>query len=258
MSNDETSSNVTSSPAAKAKPSFFSRTKLATLALFATPVFLLAYYFNDHPYKAELAHRSVSLSHYSQEQRLNFITAARALDGTVIEPGQTFSFNAKVGPRTGSRGFVPASSYLGGSRVSSEGGGICLVSSCLYQTALLSGLTIKERAAHTTCVRSVPPGLDATVWYGKADLKLVNNYKQPVQIRCQTENSPAELVISIVGTDEMKAQAQTRELRRRELAFDGHNLLVEVYLDNKSGPANSSLAKSGQANLVSRDSYRVP
>lgn len=227
--------------------------KLATLALFATPIFLLAYYFNDHPYKAEIARRTVSLSHYSREQRLNFITAARALDGAVIEPGQTFSFNAKVGPRTGSRGFVPAASYLGGSRVSSEGGGICLISSCLYQAALLSGLQIKERAAHTTCVRSVPPGLDATVWYGKADLKLVNNYKQPVQIRCDTE-APQELAISFFGTEAMKTQAQSRQLRRRELAFDGRNLLVEVYLDGN----NLNLADQKRANLISRDSYRLP
>ncbi len=225
--------------------------QLATVALFATPIFLLTYYFNDHPYKAELARRTVSLSQYSREQRLNFITAARALDGAVIEPGQTFSFNAKVGPRTGSRGFVPAGSYLGGARVSSEGGGICLISSCLYQAALLSGLQIKERAAHTTCVRSVPPGLDATVWYGKADLKLVNPYKQPVQIRCESTSAPEELIISIVGSDDMKAQAKSRQLRRRELAFDGRNLLVEVYLDG-------DIQKKNQSSLVSRDSYRLP
>lgn len=234
--------------------------KLATLALFATPIFLLAYYFNDHPYKAEVARRTVSLSHYSREQRLNFITAARALDGAVIEPGQTFSFNARVGPRTGSRGFVPAGSYLGGSRVSSEGGGICLISSCLYQAALLSGLQVKERAAHTTCVRSVPPGLDATVWYGKADLKLVNTYKQPVQIRCDIE-TPEELAISFFGTDAMKTEAKSRQLRRRELAFDGRNLLVEVYLDgdrNKISENKTSENKNTQASLISRDSYRLP
>jgi vancomycin resistance protein VanW len=225
--------------------------KLATLALFATPIFLLAYYFNDHPYKAEIARRTVSLSHYSREQRLNFITAARALDGAVIEPGQTFSFNAKVGPRTGSRGFVPAGSYLGGSRVSSEGGGICLVSSCLYQAALLSGLKVKERAAHTTCVRSVAPGLDATVWYGKADLKLVNAYKQPVQIRCDSE-VPGVLAISIYGTEAMKDQAKSLSLRRRELAFDGRNLLVEVYLEGDKHNLNKPTS------LVSRDSYRLP
>ncbi|CAN5214500.1 hypothetical protein BH11CYA1_BH11CYA1_17770 [soil metagenome] len=240
---------------------------VATIALFATPIFLLAYYFTGNPFKAELARRTVSLSQYSREQRVNFITAARSLDGTVIAPGQVFSFNAKVGPRNGSRGFVPAGSYLGGSRVNSDGGGICLVSSCLYQTALLSGLQIKERAAHTTCVRSVPPGLDATVWYGKADLKFINNYKNSVQIRCDSGN-PNELAISIYGTDEMKAQAQNRQLRRRELAFDGRNLLVEVYLDDKNSKAildksradKSRPDKSGtnQPLLVSRDSYRLP
>jgi hypothetical protein len=119
---------------------------------------------------------------------------------------------------------------------------------------------VKERAAHTTCVRSVPPGLDATVWYGKADLKLVNTYKQPVQIRCDIE-TPEELAISFFGTDAMKTEAKSRQLRRRELAFDGRNLLVEVYLDgdrNKISENKTSENKNAQASLISRDSYRLP
>jgi len=223
---------------------------LLNLALFALPLILLAYCIEGDSFKCELAHRSINLGHYSREQRVNFLTAARALDGCVIGAGETFSFNHRVGPRTGSRGFVPAPSYLGGSKLASAGGGICLISSCLYQTALLSGLDIKERAAHTTCVRSVPPGLDATVWYGQADLKLKNPYKEPVQIRCAT---PAidELVLSIYGTDSMALTAQSRQLRRRELAFDGRNLLVEVYLDN------SQLKSKTGSSLVSRDNYRL-
>lgn len=227
------------------------RKNLLNLGLFALPVILLAYCYEGNPFKSELAHRSVSLSHYSRDQRVNFITAARALDGCVIGAGKTFSFNHRVGPRTGERGFVPAPSYLGGSKLASAGGGICLISSCLYQTALLSGLDIRERAAHTTCVRSVPPGLDATVWYGQADLKLKNPYNEPVQIRCSTPSND-ELQVAIYGTDSMHSLAQNRQLRRRELAFDGRNLLVEVYLD-KAEPG----CKAGSS-LISRDNYRLP
>lgn len=226
--------------------------KIANVALLMAPLLLLGYYFADHPYKSELARRTVSLNQYSREQRVNFITAARAIDGAVIEPGQTFSFNQKVGPRTGSRGFVPAGSYLGGARVASEGGGICLISSNLYQAALLSGLAIKERTAHTTCVRSVPPGLDATVWYGKADLKITNQFKEPVQIRCSNHENAEELVVSIMGPESLRHAATTRAFRRRELGFDGRNLLVEVYLDDSTKP------KSSSNNPISRDSYRLP
>ncbi len=252
------------------KTPILNKIPLMTLALFTLPVILLTYYLVDHPFKSELAHRSVSLSHYSREQRLNFITAARSLDGCVINPGQTFSFNNRVGARTGSRGFVPAPSYVSGKSVASAGGGICLISSCLYQTALLSGLKIKERAAHTTCVGSVPPGLDATVWYGQADLKLTNPYKQPVQIRCTTSSGPDNLVVAIYGTDQMHNEAQSRKLRRRELAFDGRNLLVEVYLDQstkagtfkaesfKAESFKAGSSKAGQSDLVSRDNYRLP
>jgi len=234
------------------RPQILQNIPVLTLALFTLPVILLTYYLVENPFKSELAHRSVSLSHYSREQRLNFVTAARALDGCVINPGQTFSFNNRVGARTGSRGFVPAPSYVSGQSIASAGGGICLISSCLYQTALLSGLKIKERAAHTTCVGSVPPGLDATVWYGQADLKLTNPYKQSVQIRCTTSSGPDNLVVAVYGTDQMHDEAQSRKLRRREMAFDGRNLLVEVYLDKSAG------ASGAKSDLVSRDNYRLP
>lgn len=215
----------------------------ANILLAALPVVLACYYFQSNPFADELASRSINLDNYSREQRLNFICAAQALDGVVIAPGETFSFNRKVGPRTGKRGYVPAPSYLGQTRLNSAGGGICLISSYVYQAALLSGLKVDERFSHER-VTSVAPGLDATVWYGQCDLKLSNHMNEPVELRAY-QTSPTDLKITFLGSRGLAEKAHERKLRRREI-LQGKNLLVEVYLDQKAG-----------GSLISRDRYRV-
>lgn len=225
------------------RPRIINRINLGLLLIL--PVVLAIYYLTSNPFACQLASRTINLDQYSREQRLNFICAAQALDGCVIGPNESFSFNRRVGPRTGKRGFMPAPSYLGASRVDSAGGGICLISSCLYQTALLAGLKVDERFAHGR-VTSVAPGLDATVWYGQCDLKLSNHLGAPVELRAFL-SSPNELTIQFLGDYSLKAQAQTRQLRRREIA-QGSDLLVEVYLAQNA---------NNQETLVSRDRYRI-
>lgn len=203
---------------------------------------LLVYYFATNPFSTTLTCRSIGLSGFSAEQRQNFLAAGTALNGAVIKPHGTFSFNGRLGARTGSRGYVPAPSYVSGEKVSTSGGGICLISSTLYQLALLSGLEVIEREPHVKTVASVPPGLDATVWYGVHDLKLKNPYPYPVAIKAEEDNN--ELKLSILA--EAGLVPSERTLSRRELARDNHRLLVEVFL--KEG---------GKDKLVSRDSYTI-
>jgi vancomycin resistance protein YoaR len=222
--------------------------RLEIVLLCLAPLALLLFFFATHPFKETLASRSIDLSKYSSSQRLNFLTAARALDGAVINPKGVFSFNGRVGPRQAERGFVPAPGYLEGQKQNTNGGGICLISSTLYQVALLSGLQIVERTAHTNTVNSVAPGLDATVWYGRTDLKFKNIYNAPLAINCREEGD--NLSISLMGDAVTKLTIEARQttLRRCQIACDSDskNLLVEVFL------------KSGRSeHLVSRDRYRV-
>jgi len=220
--------------------------RLELALLLVVPAFLIAYYFATHPFKECLASRSIDLTKYSSSQRLNFLTAGKALDGAVIKQHSIFSFNGRVGRRLAERGFAPAPGYLAGQKQSTIGGGICLVSSTLYQVALLSGLEIVERTPHTETVSSVAPGLDATVWYGRADLKIRNDFDVPVALSCQEDGD--QLTVSIMGDagTKLAASAKDRSIRRREIAGNGpdRSLLVEVYL--KEGPGE---------HLVSRDRY---
>lgn len=105
----------------------------------------------------------------------NITLAATALDGLWLRPGAELSFNEVTGPRTTERGYRPAIVIEENNFVTGVGGGVCQVSSTLYNAALLAGLTIVERQPHGLAVSYVPPGRDATVVYGLIDLKVRND-----------------------------------------------------------------------------------
>ena len=104
----------------------------------------------------------------------NIVTAAEYLDGLVVPPGETFSFNEAVGPRTKEAGFEEAIIIIDEQFAPGMGGGVCQVSSTLYNAALKAGMKIKERTRHSKVIGYVPVGLDAAVSYGYLDLKFIN------------------------------------------------------------------------------------
>lgn len=200
---------------------------LRFIVLIALIAILVAVNFVVYPFSKVLVSRTVSLRPLSYEQQNNLYQAAQRIDGQIIKPGQVFSFNAIVGPRTGNRGYQPAPSYLGAETPSTIGGGICLLSSCLYQTALTAGLKIIERVPHLRTVKTVPPGFDATVWYGRADLRFENNTAEPIEIR--TSTSASQLKVELRGSEKAARNTQKAELRRLEQRRAPGELLVEVF-----------------------------
>jgi len=114
----------------------------------------------------------------------NILVASTSIDGTILNSGATFSFNRTVGQRTIDASYQVAKIFVGDEIVDGLGGGICQVSSTIYNTALEAGLQIVERHPHTLPVTYAAPGRDATVSWGSADLKFKNNLGRPLQIRC--------------------------------------------------------------------------
>lgn len=129
----------------------------------------------------------------------NLRKACELLDGLVLQPGQELSYNKALGPRTKELGWLPAPAYSGTKLVDSPGGGICQVSSTLYLASVYSELTIVERRNHGYPVSYIPLGMDATVSWGFADLKIRNDSPMPVKI--QAEESDGYVRISILGTE---------------------------------------------------------
>lgn len=113
----------------------------------------------------------------------NLGLASGKIDGTVLMPGEVFSFNDTVGRRTAQAGFKEAGVYVNGRHDTGIGGGICQVSTTLYNASLMADLGIVHRRNHSMPVAYVPVGRDATVSYGTIDLKLKNPYDFPIAFK---------------------------------------------------------------------------
>lgn len=137
----------------------------------------------------------------NNENRNNNINLAiNALDGLVIFPGEAFSFNETTGNRTIERGYKPAGAYRNGEFVEEPGGGVCQVSSTLYNAIILSGIATTERHPHSFEPSYVIPGEDAMVsydGYSGPDLRFVNNTKTSIAIRAVFKNK--KMTISIIA-----------------------------------------------------------
>lgn len=116
----------------------------------------------------------------------NIEIATKAIDGTIIMPGEIFSFNEVVGDRSAARGYQEAGTYVGNKVEPGIGGGICQVSTAIYRAAMRANLRSVERTNHSMAVGYAKPGLDATVAYGYLDYKFKNNYDFPIYIQGST------------------------------------------------------------------------
>lgn len=128
----------------------------------------------------------------------NIKNAAARIDGTMILPGQVFSFNEKVGPRTAENGFVLAPEIQGDELAMGYGGGTCQVSSTLYAAALYGALEITDRQNHSRPSSYIQLGMDATVSYPLVDLKIKNSLSFPVMIHAYLPK-PNTIRVEILG-----------------------------------------------------------
>lgn len=127
----------------------------------------------------------------------NLQIAAKNINGTILYPGEEFSYNKIVGERTAANGFKEAHVFAGGKVVDGLGGGICQVSSTLYNAVLLANLEVTSRTAHMMHTGYVEPSLDATVVYGSIDFKFKNNRETPIKIEATVKNG--KVVTKICG-----------------------------------------------------------
>ena len=131
----------------------------------------------------------------------NLEIAANRCNNTVLYPGDEFSYNKALGHRTTANGYKMGNSFAGRKVVQTIGGGICQVSSTLYNAVLRAGLTITDRTAHGMYVQYVPQSTDATVVDNAIDFKFRNDRKYPVKIVTTCENGV--MTASIYGVKEV-------------------------------------------------------
>lgn len=153
----------------------------------------------------------------------NIRVAASKIKGIIVMPGERFSFNDTVGRRTIKAGFKEAGVYLNGRHDTGIGGGICQVSTTLYNAALFANLAIKRRSNHSMPVPYVPVGRDATVDYGNLDLVIENNNSAPIAI--DSEYHPGRLIFRVLGTKQPGLTVKVTQGPRKSFASRERRIL---------------------------------
>ncbi|CAM4085176.1 VanW family protein [Paenibacillus alkaliterrae] len=152
----------------------------------------------------------------------NIGLAAKAINNYVVFPGENFSFNQVVGKRTKDKGYLRAPVIVRGEVYEDVGGGICQISSTLFNAVDRAGLRIVERYSHSRNVPYVPPGRDATVsWYGP-DFVFQNNYSQPILVRAYASNGQVSVVL---------CSSELIDVKKREVPSASKKLPEEIRLD---------------------------
>lgn len=131
-----------------------------------------------------------------QSRAVNIGLAASKINGTVVRPGQEFSFSDTVGPRTAENGFVMATTFVNKEEVPGIGGGICQVSSTMYAAMLQGDITATQRHAHSLPVSYIPEGMDATIAAGTKDLTFTNDFDYPIVINAVVTNGTVTVSFS--------------------------------------------------------------
>ncbi len=153
---------------------------------------------NANLFNGTMASYSTSYGGSTANRAANVARAAELINGTVVAPGDVFSFNDTVGARTVANGFSTAKEYVDGKSVDGIGGGTCQVSSTLYSAVLYASLEIVTRTNHMFTVSYIPNGQDATVSDTGVDFKFRNNSKYPIKIVANAGGGT--ITVSIVGT----------------------------------------------------------
>lgn len=130
----------------------------------------------------------------------NLKLACQAVNGIILNPGETFDYNTTLGKRTSERGYKPANAYVNGETVQTIGGGICQVSSTIYYCALMADLEIVTRRNHSYPSSYIPLGMDATVSWGGPEFKFRNNTDYPIKIVATA--SGGDTTISLMSYDD--------------------------------------------------------
>jgi len=144
----------------------------------------------------EISRFSTILYNKEENRVHNIKTAAKKLNHTVIEPGEIFSFNKTIGERTQARGYKKASILVDGEKKTGTGGGICQISSTIYNAALDADMKVIERHKHSKEVPYVPVGKDAAVVYGAKDFSFKNTKDYPVEILITVTEDEVQIILN--------------------------------------------------------------
>jgi len=199
----------------------------------------------------------------------NVALAAKSINGTILLPGETFSYNETIGNPNKANGYKIGTAYVGGKVVDSYGGGVCQVSTTLYNSVLYANLEIVQRYNHSYIVNYVPAGRDATVSYGGKDFKFKNTRNYPIKIVANAKNGVVS--VSIMGIKEeteyeVVLTSTVLSTTPRSVVYEnsskleeGKQKVIQNGFDGKKSIAYKILKLNGKTiskTVLSKDTYK--
>lgn len=184
------------------------------------------------------------------DRTTNLRIACQKINDKVILPGETFSYNKALGERSAATGYKNAKVYENGQVVDGIGGGICQISSTLYNSVLMSNMEIVERRNHQFVTSYTPAGRDATVVYGMTDFKFKNTRTYAVKIKASCSNGIA--TVSIYGIKE--ENEYTVSFSTKTISTIPYTI---QYVDDNTLAAGTEKVKQAGANGVITETYII-
>lgn len=193
-----------------------------------------------------LSNFSTKYSASNRNRTTNLILAANKINGTVLMPGETFSYNKTVGARTIAAGYKEAPIYVSGKVEDGLGGGICQITTTLYNAVLYANLEVTERSNHQFVPSYAGASRDATVVYGAIDFKFKNNREYPIKITCSVSNGIANFkIFGLKSENDYEVQITSRITRTTSNA-----IYSEAY---KTLKKNGNVVSTER---ISKDTYK--
>lgn len=197
-----------------------------------------------------LAEFSTNYNPGAKDRTTNLKLASNKINNTVVLPGETFSYNKVVGKRTTAAGYKEAPSYAGGKVVNDIGGGICQITSTLYNAVVFANLDIVSRSNHQFVPSYVKAGRDATVVYGAIDFKFKNTRKYPIKIKSTVSGGVAR--VQIYGMKE-----ETEYKVKIETKITGSIPMQTVYEDDPTLEKGKEKVEQKGHNGTYSEAYKV-
>ena len=197
-----------------------------------------------------LAEFSTNYNPGAKDRTTNLRLASNKINNTVVLPGETFSYNKVVGKRTTEAGYKEAPSYAGGKVVNDIGGGICQITSTLYNAVVLANLDIVSRSNHQFVPSYVKAGRDATVVYGAIDFKFKNTRKYHIKIKSTVSGGVAR--VQIYGMKE-----ETEYEVKIETKITGSIPMKSVYEDDPTLEKGKEKVEQKGHNGTYSEAYKV-
>ena len=189
--------------------------------------------WEEEMFQDVLAKYEIHYDKNNKNHEINMELITNEINGIILLPNETFSFNENIGERTEEKGFKNGPIYIRGKIIEDLAGGICQAVTGIYNVAILSNLKIIERKAHSRIQKVAPAGRDATVYWGLIDMIFKNNRKSPIKLRILLNKENGIHVFEILGRNVENINVEIKTKKKENRKYIVVKTYREIYKEGR-------------------------